>query len=107
MPSRRRQRSTSKAPLPDPIKIPAKYSYQNMMKKHEMKHASIQFRNNLVNSHRRAAYQNEFDRVNNILNSHILNQDHPHYHHLLERKDRLKQLANESLGPIPHEIYKR
>ena len=107
MPTRRITRSSSKGPIPNPVKIPAKYRYQTMMMRHEIKHASIQFRHDLVNSHKRAAYQNEYDRVNNILHSHILNQTAPQRALLEHRKEHMKRLALESLHPIPHEIYKR
>ena len=94
------------SPLTSAVKIPAKYNYDNIMKKHHLKHASIQFRNDLLRSKARASYQNEYDRVNSMLHTHILNQSQPNRELLVHRKDEMKRLALESLHPLQHEIYK-
>ena len=65
-----RSKSKSKGPLPKATNIPAKYSYQNMMKNHELKHANIQFRNDLLRARANAAYKNEYDRTHSILHNH-------------------------------------
>ena len=90
--------------LPVATKIPSKYSYENMMKHHATKHASIQFRNDLLKAKARASYQNEYNRVNSILLHHILNQSHPDYQRLVDRREHLKKLAAGGLYP-QHELY--
>ena len=60
MPYTRRSKSIpSGGPLTTAIKIPAKYNYENMMKKHHLKHASIQFRNDLLKSKSSASYHSK------------------------------------------------
>ena len=81
----------------DPLHIPSKYSYENMMKRHTLKHASIQFRNDLLKSQARAMYQNEYDSVNSILNNHLLNNTHTDYERLVNRRSVLKKLAERAL----------
>ena len=108
MPNTKRSKSIPKdSHLTNAVKIPAKYSYENMMKKHHLKHASIQFRNDLLRSHARASYQNEYDRINSMLHNHILSQSNPERAILEHRKDHMKRLALESVYPPEHEIYKR
>ena len=102
----KRNRSKSKGPLPKAVNIPEKYSYQNMMKKHELKHASIQFRNDLLKARSNAAYKNEYDRVNSMIHNHILNNSHPSIDTLNHRKEHLKRLASDGLYP-QHELFKK
>lgn len=92
-------------PFPKPSRIPEKYSYQSMMKKHELKHASVQFRTDLLRRRANAAYQNEYDRVNSMLHNHLLHNSSPDYHRLTERKEHLKKLASQAMYP-EHDIYK-
>ena len=103
--SKKRSKEESKSPLTSPTTIPAKYNYENMMKRHQLKHASIQFRNDLLKSRSNAAYKNELDRVNSMLHNHLLHRDHPNYQLLMHRKEHLKKLASEGLYP-EHELYK-
>lgn len=106
MMAKKRFKEPSKSPIPAPTHIPAKYRYENIMKRHQLRHANIQFRNDLLRSRASAAYQNELDRVNSMLHSHILQRDHPNYQVLLQRKEHLKRLASGGLYP-EHELYKR
>ena len=99
-------RSKSKGPLPKAVNVPAKYSYQNMMKNHELKHANIQFRNNLIKARVNAAYKNEYDRINNILHNHILHNSSPSYETLKERQEHLKKLVSEGLHH-QHELFNK
>ena len=101
-----KSRPKSKEPLTKPVRIPEKYSYENIMKKHQLKHASIQFRNDLLKARANASYKNEYDRVNNIMHQHLLNNDHPNYQRLVKRKEELKELASRGLYP-QHELYKK
>ena len=96
----------SKSKLPKAVNIPAKYSYQNMMKNHELKHANIQFRNDMLKARANAAYKNEYDRINSILHNHILHNSSPSHDILNERKDYLKKLVSDGLYP-QHELFKK
>lgn len=96
----------SKSKLPKAVNIPEKYNYQNMMKKHELKHANIQFRNDLLKARANAAYKNEYDRINSMIHNHTLNNVHPSYDTLVQRKEHLKRLASDGLYP-QHELYKK
>ena len=87
--------------------IPANYSYASIMKKHQLKHASIQFRNDLLKAQAQASYQNEYDRINGMLHNHILSQTSPQRGILEHRKEHMKRLWNESVYPPEHEIYRR
>lgn len=93
-------------PITRPVNIPAKYNYEHLMKRHELKHASINFRNNLLQSRSNAAYRNEYDRVNSMLHNHLLSQSSPEYGRLVKRKEDLKRLASQGLYP-QHELFKR
>ena len=106
MPLSKQMRSASKGPVTAPVKIPAKYSYENLMKKHQLKHASIQFRNDLLKARANAAYKNEYDRVNSMLHNHLLHNSSPEHRRLVERKEQLKRLASDGLYP-QHELFKR
>ena len=57
--------------------IPAKYSYANLIQQHKSKHASIQFRSDLLRSQAQASYQNEYNRIRSMLHNHTLSQTHP------------------------------
>jgi len=95
-----------KSRLPKAVNIPAKYSCQNMMKNHEMKHANIQFRNDLLKARSNAAYKNEYDRINSMLHNHILHNSSPSYDTLIERREHLKRLVSEGLHP-QHELFRK
>ena len=86
----------------DPLHIPSKYSYENMMKRHTLKHASIQFRNDLIKSQARALYQNEYDRVNSMLNNNLLKNTHTDHNRLVNRRTELKKLVQGAL--YNHEV---
>ena len=87
--------------------IPAKFSYANIMRKHQIKHASIQFRNDLLKSQAQASYQNEYSRIHGMLHNHILSQTSPQRAILEHRQEHIKRLWNESIYPPDHEIYRR
>jgi len=96
----------SKEPFTKAVRIPEKYSYENMMKKHQTKHANVQFRNDLLKAKANASYKNEYDRVHNILQHHILHNSDPHYDRLTKRKEELKHLFTHGIYP-EHAIYKK
>ena len=87
--------------------IPAKFSYANITRKRQSKHASIQFRSDLLRSQAQASYQNEYNRIHSMLRNHILSQTHPQRAILEHRQKHMKRLWDESVYPPEHEIYKR
>ena len=106
-PPRRRHRSKSderKTELIQPRRIPHSYSMHRIMERHHRRHASIQFRNDLLKAQARSNYHNEYDRLTGILNNTVL--QHGDKERLMNRKDELKKLANASFYPPHHEIYK-
>ena len=103
-PKRRRNKSEEreqKAELIQPRRIP--YSYHKIMERHHRRHASIQFRNDLLKAQARANYHNEYDRLTGILNNTVLK--HGDKERLMNRKEELKKLAQHSFYPAHHEIY--
>ena len=106
-PPRRRHRSKSderKTELLQPRRIPHSHSMHHIMERHHRRHASIQFRNDLLKAQARSNYHNEYDRLTGILNSTVLH--HGDKERLINRKEELKRLANASFYPPHHEIYK-
>ena len=102
-PRRRRSKSDEhKAELIQPRRVP--HSYHSIMERHHRRHASIQFRNDLLKAQTRANYHNEYDRLTGILNSTVL--QHGDTERLMNRKDELKRLAHGSFYPPHHDIYK-
>jgi hypothetical protein len=93
--------------IPGVAKIPAKYSHEEIMKKHRIKHASIQFRTDLIRAHARASYQNEYSRLSSMLHNHLLHQSYPEREILERRLADIKKLAGESVHSQNHEISKR
>lgn len=101
-PKRRRSKSVGKEQqLIQPARVP--HSYHKLMERHQRRHASIQFRNDLLKSQARANYHNEYDRLTGILNNTVLG--HGDKERLMNRKDELKRLAQASFYPAHHEIY--
>ena len=103
-PKRRRSKSEEreqKQELIQPRRIP--YSYHKIMERHHRRHASIQFRNDLLKAQARANYHNEYDRLTGILNNTVLK--HGDKERLMNRKEELKKLAQQSFYPPHHEIY--
>ena len=103
-PKRRRNKSEEreqKQELIQPRRIP--YSYHKIMERHHRRHASIQFRNDLLKAQARANYHNEYDRLTGIFNNTVLK--HGDKERLMNRKEELKKLAQQSFYPPHHEIY--
>jgi len=102
-PKRRRSKSEGKEQqqLIQPRRVP--YSYHKLMERHQRRHASIQFRNDLLKAQARANYHNEYDRLTGIMNSTVLG--HGDKERLMNRKEELKRLAQASFYPPHHEIY--
>ena len=90
--------------MPQTQDIPSKYLYPAMIERHRIKHASINFRNDMLKAHARAQYHNEFDRIRSILSQTTVPQGHMGRERLENRLMELKRLAAESVHPH-HEIY--
>ena len=103
-PKRRRSKSEEKEQqLIQPRRVP--YSYHKIMERHHRRHASIQFRNDLLRAQARANYHNEYDRLTGRLNNTVLG--HGDKERLMNRKEELKRLAHASFYPPHHEIYNK
>ena len=103
-PKRRRSRSDErKTELIQPRRVP--HSYHHIMERHQRRHASIHFRNDLLKAQARTNYHNEYDRLTGILNSTVLK--HGDKERLMNRKEELKRLAHASFYPPHHEIYNK
>ena len=85
--------------LPQSHNIPSKYLYPALIERHRIKHASIQFRNDMLKSSARAHYHNEFDRIKSILANTIVPQGHMSRERLENRMNEMKRLAAESVHP--------
>ena len=103
-PRRKRSRSDERKPeLTKPVRIP--YSYHAIMERHRLKHASIQFRTDMLKAQARSNYHNEYDRLTGIMNNTVLG--HGDKERLMNRKAELRKLAQDSFYPPHHEIYKK
>ena len=104
-PRSRRSRSDERnTELIQPRRLPRSHSMHHIMERHHRRHASIQFRNDLLEAQARANYHNEYDRLTGILNSNVLHNGDKE--RLTNRKDELKRLAHASFYPPHHDIYK-
>lgn len=89
---------------------PSKVSYnvKRIMERHQLKHASIQFRHDMIQKQNRINYQNEHDRLTGILNNKIILGLRPaDMARLTNRQQELKQLHQQSVYPDNHEIYRK
>ena len=66
--------------------------------------ASIKFRNNILESQKRANYKNEYDRLRGVMTSGLVNETSKKY--INERMGRLKELASESIHGKGHAVFK-
>ena len=65
--------------------------------------SSIKFRNNVLESQKRANYVNEYDRLRGALSSKLVSE--PSIKHINERMGKLKELASESIHGKKHPIF--
>lgn len=91
--------------LPHTQSIPAKHLYPALMERHRVKHASINFRNDMLKAQARSQYHNEFDRIKSILAHTIVPEGHMSRERLDNRLKELKRLAASSVPHPHHEIY--
>ena len=91
-PPRRHMANVEGSKLTVPKRFP--YTYEKNMKAYHQKHASIQFRKDLMQAQTRANYHNEFDRISGILNDTALKHDDKE--RLLNRKSELRNLFDET-----------
>ena len=71
----------------------------------ENKAASIKFRNNLLDSQKRANYKHEYERLMGIMTAGLV-KDAPSKKFINQRMGRLKEFANESINGKEHQIFK-
>ena len=76
-----------------------------IQKHRENKAASITFRNNLLDSQKRANYKHEYERLMGIMTAGLV-KDAPSKKFINQRMGRLKELANESINGKIHQIFK-
>ena len=75
-----------------------------ILTKHKEKHESIQLRHDIIQANRRQNYINEYDRINGYL-THNITHGHISHDVLTKRKERLKELFDESFESALHELY--
>ena len=77
---------------------------QDLLKKKKEQHESVQYRHDIIQANKRQNYMNEYDRINGIL-SHNIAHGHVSHEHLTNRKNRIKELFDESFENKKHELY--
>ena len=87
-----------------PNLIVPRSNYTDFLKKHNIKHESLQLRHDALKSNRRLNYINEYDRIQGML-SHNITHGHYDYQRLKNRQADLKKLFDESFKKPLHEIY--
>ena len=79
---------------------------KDVFKKRKELHESIQLRHDIITANKRQNYINEYDRINGYL-MHNITHGHVSRDHLTKRKERLKELFNESFEEALHELYNK
>ena len=77
-----------------------------VLKMHKERVASVQLRHDMIQANKRQNYINEYDRINGMLSYNITHW-HISHDHLTKRKERLKELFNESFEDALHELYNK
>ena len=77
-----------------------------IFKKRKEQHESVQLRHDIIQHDKRQNYINEYDRINGYL-SHNITHGHISYEHLTKRKERLKELFEDSFENALHELYNK
>ena len=75
-----------------------------VLRMHRERVASAQLRHDMIQANKRQNYLNEYDRINGIL-SHNIAHGHVSHEHLTNRKNRIKELFDESFENKKHELY--
>ena len=90
--------------LPTPTNPPINTA--KVLKMHKERVASVQLRHDMIQANKRQNYINEYDRINGMLSYNITHW-HISHDHLTKRKERLKELFNESFEDALHELYNK
>ena len=90
--------------LPTPINPPINTA--KVLRTHEERIASVQLRHDMIQANKRQNYMNEYDRINGML-SHNITHGHISYDHLTKRKEKLKDLFEQSFKDQMHELYNK
>ena len=77
-----------------------------VLRMHKERVASVQLRHDMIQANKRQNYINEYDRINGIL-SHNIAHGHVSHDHLTKRKDKLKDLFEQSFKEQMHELYNK
>ena len=73
---------------------------------HRERIASVQLRQDMIQANKRQNYINEYDRINGML-SHNITHGHISHDHLTKRKEKLKDLFEQSFKDQMHELYNK
>ena len=77
-----------------------------MLRMHKERIASVQLRHDMIQANKRQNYINEYDRINGILSNNIAHgYDSAAY--LTNRKEKLKDLFEQSFKEQMHELYNK
>ena len=79
---------------------------KDVFKKRKEQHESVQLRHDIIQANQRQNYINEYDRINGYL-THNITHGHISREYLTKRKERLKELFNESFEDALHELYNK
>ena len=69
---------------------------------HKERIASVQLRHDMIQANKRQNYINEYDRINGML-THNITHWHISYDHLTKRREKLKDLFEQSFKDQMHE----
>ena len=90
--------------LPTPTNPPVNAAKVPTM--HRERIASVQLRQDMIQANKRQNYINEYDRINGML-SHNITHGHISHDHLTKRKEKLKDLFEQSFKDQMHELYNK
>ena len=90
--------------LPTPTNPPINTA--KVLKMHRESIASVQLRHDMIQANKRQNYINEYDRINGML-SHNITHGHISHDHLTKRKEKLKDLFEQSFKDQMHELYNK
>ena len=90
--------------LPTPTNPPIDTA--KVLKTHGERIASAHLRQDMIQANKRQNYINEYDRINGML-SHNITHGHISHDHLTKRKEKLKDLFEQSFKDQMHELYNK
>ena len=90
--------------LPTPINPPINTA--KVLRMHKERVASVQLRHDMIQANKRQNYINEYDRINGSLSNNIAH-GHVSAAYLTNRKEKLKDLFEQSFKEQMHELYNK